>query len=111
MRLVAALLLALALSAPTLALPRDQAQRAAFRKANPCPSTGLQRGPCPGWQIDHKRALMNGGEDTPENMQWLAHHDHRRKTLADFAECRASTTCKYRAKHRAAAAHTEAPTR
>lgn len=100
MRLVLAALLALALSAPTLAIPRDPSQRAAFRKANPCPSTGNIRGRCPGWQIDHVKALMNGGTDTPDNMRWLAHHEHRKKTLADFAECRASTTCKYRANKR-----------
>lgn len=88
-----ALLLALLLAFAAHALPRDVSERAAFRKAHPCPSTGKQSGRCPGYQIDHTRALMNGGEDRAANMQWLPHAEHRAKTRADFAECRASDTC------------------
>lgn len=100
-----ATLLALALSATTWAIPRDAQQRAAFRKEVPCPSTGMRSGRCPGYQIDHVTALMNGGEDHPRNMQWLPKADHRAKTRADFAECRAlADACLYRA-HKRRAAH------
>lgn len=98
-----ALLLALlvALATPALAIPRDAQQRAAFRKANPCPSTGMISGRCPGYQIDHRVALMNGGEDHPRNMQWLHKSEHRAKTRADFAQCRAlGDACMYRSKKR-----------
>jgi len=49
---------------------RDQAQRAAFMRLNPCPSTGLRRGKCPGYVVDHREALACGGADAPYNMQW-----------------------------------------
>jgi hypothetical protein len=94
--LAASLALALSLSAPADAIPRDPAARAAFRKANPCPSTGQQTGRCPGYVIDHRIALMNGGEDHPRNMQWMPTDAHRAKTRADFAECRTSPTCLHR---------------
>jgi hypothetical protein len=83
------------------ALPRDAQVRADFKKASPCPSTGKSRGACPGYHIDHKVALMNGGRDDTSNMQWLAEGAHRQKTKADFADCKASYTCKHkRAKKR-----------
>jgi hypothetical protein len=41
-----------------------------FRKTHPCPSTGKTHGPCPGYVIDHIRALKRGGADSPGNMQW-----------------------------------------
>ena len=43
---------------------------------------------------------MNGGEDHPRNMQWLPKSEHRAKTRADFAECRATPTCLHRANKR-----------
>ena len=88
--------LALALAIPIQALPRDAAQKHAFRKQNPCPSTGTIRGPCPGWQIDHTRALMNGGKDRPANMQWLADEHHKAKTKTDIASCKSSYSCKHK---------------
>jgi hypothetical protein len=50
---------------------RSGAARAAFVRIYPCPSTGLTRGPCPGWQVDHVIPLACGGCDAPANMQWL----------------------------------------
>lgn len=44
---------------------------AAFRKVHPCPATGLTKGACPGWQIDHVLPLANGFCDYVINMQWL----------------------------------------
>lgn len=103
LRLRASLALLALLPALALAIPRDAQQRAAFRKEVPCPSNGLRSGRCPGYQIDHVTALMNGGEDHPRNMQWLPKAEHRAKTRADFAACRAlADACLYRAKHRRA---------
>jgi len=42
-----------------------------FKKAHPCPVTGLSTGPCPGWSIDHVIPLACGGCDAVSNMQWL----------------------------------------
>lgn len=102
------LLLALLLATTANALPRDVSERAAFRKAHPCPSTGKQSGRCPGYQIDHVRALMNGGADRASNMQWLAHDAHRAKTRADFAECKASDACLHKSIQRRRAREAQA---
>jgi 5-methylcytosine-specific restriction protein A len=37
-----------------------------------------------GEESDHKIALTNGGEDTPENRQWLCRCCHREKTAEDM---------------------------
>jgi hypothetical protein len=50
--------------------PRSHAERAAFKRENPCPSTGQRRGACPGYVIDHVKPLACGGPDRPSNMQW-----------------------------------------
>lgn len=72
------------------AAPRSMAERAAFVRHNPCPETGLRRGACPGWQVDHVVALCAGGPDTRANMQWLTVVDHRVKTRQDRRICRAT---------------------
>ena len=41
-----------------------------FKYSHPCPSTGRNKGSCPGYIIDHIKALACGGVDAPENMQW-----------------------------------------
>lgn len=79
----------LALGLPAAAqVQRDRAQVRAFRAEHPCPATGLKRGACPGWHVDHIIALCAGGEDHPRNMQWITKEDHRFKTLVDARECR-----------------------
>jgi len=70
--------------------PRSAAERAAFKRENSCPSTGLRRGACPGWQVDHITPLCAGGADHRINMQWILVDDHRFKTLVDVKECRRS---------------------
>jgi 5-methylcytosine-specific restriction endonuclease McrA len=96
-RIAVLLALALALTASAQAAPRDPSVRAAFRKAQPCPSTALHRGACPGYQIDHVHALMLGGRDELANLQWLPVAEHRAKTRAEFAQCKAAPTCAHRA--------------
>lgn len=49
---------------------RADVQRA-FRKAHPCPSTGLTFGACPRWSMDHVWPLACGGCDAVFNIQWL----------------------------------------
>ncbi|MCA3041251.1 MAG: HNH endonuclease [Rhodocyclaceae bacterium] len=70
------------------AAPRDPAQVRAFRAEHPCPSTGLKRGACPGWDVDHIVPLCAGGADHPSNLQWLSKDDHKWKTFVDVRECR-----------------------
>lgn len=49
---------------------RSEAAKDAFKRAHPCPSTGLNYGPCPGYVIDHIKPLACSGPDDPSNMQW-----------------------------------------
>ena len=49
---------------------RSEAAKHAFERMHPCPSTGRTSGPCPGYVIDHIKALKHGGADSPSNMQW-----------------------------------------
>jgi hypothetical protein len=43
----------------------------AFKYANPCPSTGMRHGSCPGYIVDHIMPLACGGADAVSNMQWM----------------------------------------
>ena len=67
---------------------RSAAEVLAFKRHNPCPSTQLRRGACPGFEVDHVQPLCSGGPDTVENMQWLSVADHRIKTRQDVRVCR-----------------------
>ena len=58
---------------------RSAAARAAFKRSHPCPATGEPRGACPGWIIDHVKALACGGADDPSNMQWQTVADAKAK--------------------------------
>lgn len=85
----ALLCLALLLAISSEARPtRSAAEVLAFKRQSPCPSTGLRRGSCPGYQVDHVQPLCSGGPDTRENMQWLTVEDHRVKTRQDLRVCR-----------------------
>lgn len=69
-------------------IPRNQKEVRFFKYENPCPSTGLTRGACPNWNVDHVIPLCAGGADARANMQWISNEDHRFKTLVDVRECR-----------------------
>lgn len=64
-------------------IKRSPAARQAFRRDHPCPATGLTRGACPGYEIDHVIPLHWGGADEPNNMQWLTHREHLKKTASE----------------------------
>lgn len=83
------LVLALILPLAAFAADRSPATVRAFRAEHPCPSTGKTRGACPGWQVDHVQALVCGGPDTVDNLQWLAVDAHKEKTPRDMRGCRA----------------------
>jgi hypothetical protein len=51
-------------------IARSESARDAFLREHPCPCTGRTSGPCPGYVVDHIRALKHGGADSPSNMQW-----------------------------------------
>ncbi len=51
-------------------IKRSKAARDAFERKSPCPSTGRTSGRCPGYIVDHVKALECGGADAPSNMQW-----------------------------------------
>lgn len=83
-------LIALAMAPASFAGPplRSPSLRAEFQRLNPCPATGASRGPCPGWHIDHREALICGGRDELGNLQWLPIREHREKTRAEVKLCR-----------------------
>ncbi len=70
------------------AAPRSRIVLHDFQRANPCPATDARRGRCPGHEIDHIQPLCAGGADAVENLQWLTHEEHARKTKRDVAACR-----------------------
>lgn len=73
---------------PALAGPRSAAEILAFKRENPCPSTGQRRGVCPGYVIDHVDPLCNGGPDHRSNMQWQTVDDAWRKDVDERRLCR-----------------------
>lgn len=67
---------------------RDHKAVAAFKRDNPCPSTGARRGACPGYVVDHVTALACGGPDHPSNMQWQTIADAKAKDRWERIGCR-----------------------
>lgn len=85
------LIVAAVLSASALwthAAPRSRPLRAEFVRLNPCPSTGKTSGACPGYQVDHREALICGGRDELANLQWLSIEEHKEKTRVEVKLCR-----------------------
>ena len=58
---------------------RSGAAKNAFKRQQPCPSTGRASGSCPGYVIDHIKPLECGGADAPGNMQWQTIADGKAK--------------------------------
>ena len=68
-------------------IPRSAAARNAFRRSHPCPATGLVRGACPGYVIDHVKPLACGGADAPFNMQWQTRAEAKAKDALERKTC------------------------
>ena len=66
---------------------RSKAALRAFVKQQACPATGKHRLPCPGYVIDHIKALACGGADAPENMQWQTREEAKAKDRWELKEC------------------------
>jgi hypothetical protein len=49
---------------------RNHKSVANFKRIQPCPVSGMSKGPCPGYVVDHVYPLACGGADLPTNMQW-----------------------------------------
>lgn len=83
-----ALIIAIALSmffaSPALAC-RSRVQYNHFRATHPCPATNQIKGPCPGFVVDHIRALCKHGLDRADNMQWQSVAEAKAK---DRIECK-----------------------
>lgn len=60
-------------------IKRSGAAKDAFKRQQPCPSTGRGSGACPGFVIDHIKPLECGGADSPANMQWQTIADGKAK--------------------------------
>lgn len=67
---------------------RSYAAKAEFKRLQPCPVTSKKRGPCPGFEIDHRTPLKCGGDDHHSNMQWMTVEDHKEKTRREAKLCR-----------------------
>ena len=83
-----ALVLAGSAALAAAAADRSPTLRAEFMRQNPCPATGATRGACPGYQVDHREALICGGRDELQNLQWLSVDEHKAKTRVEVKLCR-----------------------
>jgi hypothetical protein len=67
---------------------RSTEAKAAFKRQQPCPSTGKSSGPCPGYVIDHVKPLACGGADDPSNMQWQTAAEGKAKDKWERIGCK-----------------------
>lgn len=67
---------------------RSASAVAQFKRQNLCPSTGLPKGRCPGYIVDHIKPLCDGGLDDPINMQWQTVEQAKEKDRIERRICR-----------------------
>jgi 5-methylcytosine-specific restriction protein A len=69
-----------------------QARRERHKRSNPlcvrCQAKGIVR---PWTQLDHVKALVNGGTDTDDNLQGLCDDCHAAKTAEDMGQTKRQT--------------------
>jgi hypothetical protein len=86
--------LALALLVPGVVacapVPRSEAVLREFQRQHPCPSTGKQTGPCPGYVKDHIDPLCHTGiaGDRVENLWWQTIQEAKEKDIWEKRLCR-----------------------
>jgi hypothetical protein len=69
-------------------IKRSTAAKHTFMRETPCPSlTAHKKYKCPGFVVDHVKALACGGADTPENMQWQTLRDSKLKDKWERKGC------------------------
>lgn len=93
MKLAAILFLCLTASAET---HRSAKAVRDFRASHPCPATGKVEKACPGYVVDHIIPLCVCAHETrclntldkPDNMQWQAVADAKRKDRIEVTACR-----------------------
>ena len=68
---------------------RDRSVAIAFEATHPCPSTGANRGGCPGFIRDHWIPLCAGGPDSTDNMWWEEADRSYQKDEYEVALCQA----------------------
>lgn len=84
------IILALAVAFAPIAdarIKRSQSAKIEFKKQQPCPATGAQKGPCKGYVIDHIKPLSCGGADLSVNMQWQTVEDGKAKDKWERVGC------------------------
>ncbi len=86
-KIIAWLILALALTQSVDARERSQEAKDSFKYSHPCPSNGNNHGACPGYVIDHIKALACGGADDPSNMQWQTTEAGKAKDRWERKDC------------------------
>jgi hypothetical protein len=68
-------------------IKRSSWQVTKFKRANPCPATGMTTGRCPGHVVDHIIPRCACGLDRPSNMQWQSRADSLLKDAQERELC------------------------
>ena len=84
MRLLVVSALVLQIVAPA---HRSAAVLRQFQQLNPCPSTALPYGACPGFIRDHIVPRCAGGPDAVANLQWQTALDAKAKDAVERRQC------------------------
>lgn len=82
---------------PDSKVPDRVRLRVFLREGGRCHLSGRKIMPGELWELDHKRALINGGEHRESNLFPALRDKHRQKTAVDVAE--KATTARKRSKH------------
>lgn len=88
LRAIRPALILILLCLPVEGAERSASVRAEFERLVPCPVEGPGTCAAKGFEADHIIALICGGPDTIENLQWLTKEQHRKKTREDLKACR-----------------------